>query len=119
MPPLIDPERLAAYRDALANWSVRGYIHFELSEEAKRWARSALNAPFRDIGRMMHEHVLAGGEIDEVREMRPGWMEHWEFHWDLRLQIEGVRVYIETRLNYRVPVVGDESWILVVNIHEQ
>jgi hypothetical protein len=27
-------------------------------------------------------------------------------------------VYIETRLNYRLPVVVDESWILVVNIHE-
>ena len=27
-----------------------------------------------------------------------------EFHHDLRFEIEGVRVYIETRLSYRLPI---------------
>jgi hypothetical protein len=32
--------------------------------------------------------------------------------------IHGKSVYIETRLNYRLPVVADEPSILVVNVHE-
>ncbi len=38
---------------------------------------------------------------------------------DIRLQINQKAAYIETRLNYRLPVVVDESWILVVNVHER
>ena len=66
----------------------------------------------------MHEYVAAGGKIDEVRETRKEWKEH-EFHHDLRFTIHDVPVYIETRLNYRLPVVPDESSIEVVNIHGQ
>jgi hypothetical protein len=29
----------------------------------------------------------------------------------------GKLTIVETRLHYRLPVVADESWILVVNIH--
>jgi hypothetical protein len=115
---LIDPDRLAAYRDALANWKVRGFIQFELNEQAHRWIRKELDGlALREIGRLMYEHVLAGGVIDEVRETRPDWCDDYEFHHDLRLTIQGKAVYVETRLKYRVPVVADESWILVVNIH--
>jgi hypothetical protein len=67
----------------------------------------------------MLEHVAAGGEIDEVLETRPEWSDRYEFHYDLRLRIQGKNVYIETRLNYRLPLVADESWILVVNVHGQ
>jgi hypothetical protein len=66
----------------------------------------------------MHEHVMAGGDIDEVPETRQEWSDQYEFHHDLRLTIRKKRVYIETRLNHRLPVVADESWILAVNIHE-
>ncbi len=65
----------------------------------------------------MYEHVVAGGEIDEAPETRPEWSDLYEFHHDLRLTIADKPVYIETRLNYRLPVAADESWILVVNIH--
>ena len=120
MPRLTDPDRLVAYRDALKNWSVSQYIQFDLTEQAHRFLRSELNdITLRDIGRLMYEHVESGGEIDEAQETRPGWFDQWEFHWDLRLTIDGVPVYIETRLNYRLPVVPDDSWILVVNIHAQ
>jgi hypothetical protein len=67
----------------------------------------------------MFEHVSAGGEIDEVRETRSEWSDEHEFHHDLRLTIHDTPVYIETRLNYRLPVAADESWILVVNVHER
>jgi hypothetical protein len=115
---LIDPDRLAAYRDALSNWGTSCYIQFELTEQAHRWIRRELgNITLKDLGRRMFEHVNAGGEIDEVPETRPEWSDRYEFHHDLRLTIHGKPVYIETRLCYRLPVVADESWILVVNVH--
>jgi hypothetical protein len=120
VPPLTDPDRLAAYRDALGNWNVTDYIQFELTEQAHRWIRRELgDITLRDIGRLMHEYVAAGGEIDEAPETRPEWSDLYEFHHDLRFTIHDQPVYIETRLNYRLPVAPDESWILVVNVHER
>jgi hypothetical protein len=120
VPPLTDPARLVAYRDALGNWNVRDYIQFEWTEEAYRWIRRVLsNITLKEIGRLMYEYVAAGGEIDEVPETRQKWSDQYEFHHDLRLTIHKKSVYIETRLNYRLPVVPDESWILVVNMHER
>ena len=119
MPPLNDPDRLVAYRDALANWSVAGYVQFELTEQSHRWLRREVGEiTFKDLGRLMFEYVSTGGEVDEVVETRPEWSDEYRFHHDLRLTIGGTQVYIETRLHYRLPVVADESWILVVNIHE-
>ena len=120
MPPLIEPIRLAAYRDALGNWNVTDYIQFELTEQAHRWIRRELdNMTVKEIGHLMYEFVAAGGEIDEVPEMRPEWRDRYEFHYDLRVRIHDKSAYIETRLNYREPFVADESWILVVNVHER
>lgn len=119
MPPLTDPTRLVAYKDALRNWRVSGYIEFHLSTEAHRWIRRELDGiDLNGIRRLMFEFVESGGEIDEVKETRPEWAEH-EYHYDLRLTIQNKVVYIESRLYYREPVVPDESWILVVNIHER
>jgi len=120
VPPLTDSDRLAAYRDALANWHVSDYILFDLTQSAHEWIRRELsNITLKEIGCLMYEHVAAGGEIDEVAETRPEWAGTYEFHHDLRLTIRDKPVYIETRLNYRLPVAGDESWILVVNVHAQ
>ena len=119
MPPLTDPDRLAAYRDALGNWTVADYIQFDLTEQAHRWIRCNLGEiTLREIGRLMYEYEAGGGEIDEVPEKRLEWTDQYRFHHDLRFSIHSTPVYIETRLNYRVPVVADESWILVVNVHE-
>lgn len=115
--PLTDPTRLEAYKDALANWNFKDYIQFELTETAYAWVTRELgNISLKELGRLMHEYVAAGGEIDEVRETRPEWSDY-EFHYDLRFTIQDKPVYIETRLNYNMPVVLDESTILVVNIH--
>lgn len=120
VPPLTDPIRLEAYKDALSNWNYELYIKFELTEESYQWVRRELDdMPVKEIGRLMYEHVKDGGQIDEQLETRPGWRDDYEFHHDLRFTIQGKRVYIETRLNYREPLKPDESWILVVNIHEQ
>lgn len=120
MPQLTNPDRLLAYRNALGNWSVTDYIQFELTEQAHQWIRRELdNVTLKDIGRLMFEHVNAGGDIDEVPETRPEWSQKYEFHHDLRFMIRDKPVYIETRLHFRLPVVPDESWILVVNVHER
>jgi hypothetical protein len=114
VPRLTDPDRLAAYQDAIRNWHVTDYVRFKLSRESFRWARRELGVTEREIGRLMHEYVSAGGEIDEVRESRDF---EYEFHYDLRFTINDKPVYIETRLDYRPPFVPDQSWILVVSIH--
>lgn len=117
MAPLSDPERLAAYTDALSNWSFSGFIRFELTESAFNWLKREIgNISLKEIARLMHEYVAAGGEIDEVAETRPEWSDY-EFHYDLRLTIQDVPVYLESRLSYRLPVVPDESTVTVVNIH--
>ncbi|MEQ8786447.1 MAG: hypothetical protein RIC55_09115 [Pirellulaceae bacterium] len=117
MAPLTDPERLAAYKDALANWKFDGFIEFELHETAYAWIKRELgDISLKEIGRLMHEFVAAGNEIDEVPESRPEWSDY-PFHYDLRLAVTDKSVYIESRLNYKLPVVADESTILVVNIH--
>jgi hypothetical protein len=115
--PLTDPTRLAAYEDALSNWRFKGYIRFELTETAYAWVKRQLgNISLIEIGRLMHEHVAAGGDVDEVRETRPEWSDY-EYHYDLRLTVYDEPVYIETRLNYKLPFVRDQSTIVVVNIH--
>lgn len=119
MPPLSDPDRLAAYRDALANWRFTDYIQFDLTEHAFRWFRRELGGlTLKELGRLIHEYIAGGGTINEVAETRPEWVDLYEYHCDVRLTIREKQVHIETRLHYRLPVVPDESWILVVNIHE-
>ena len=116
MAPLTDPIRLAAYRNALANWRFRGYILW--TEPAERWIRRELsNLTTQEFGRLMHEHVLAGGIIDAVVEKRPEWAEH-QFHYDLRLEIEDRDVYIETRLIVSDPDDPDDPIIHVVSVHD-
>ncbi|MBI3411560.1 MAG: hypothetical protein HY040_24795 [Planctomycetes bacterium] len=56
MPPLTDPDRLAAYGDALQNWNVTDYIQFDLTEQAFRWVRREFgNISLKENGRLMHE----------------------------------------------------------------
>ena len=117
MARLTDPERLRAYQNALGNWAFTGYIRFKLTEQSRRWIRQTLGIAVNDIGRLMHEYVAAGGQINEVRETRPEWSSEHEFHYDLRFPIEGVPVYIETRLHDFQPFIPDRPWIQVVNVY--
>lgn len=117
MAPLTNPERLKAYMDALSNWNYDGYVRFELNEQAYKWIKNELGqVTLKELGQLMHEYVDDGGVIDEQPETRPEWDE-FDFHWDLRFEIDGVQTYFETRLSYRLPVAPDESSIVVVNIH--
>jgi hypothetical protein len=93
MPPLTDPELLACYKNALANWRYEGYIIF--AERAQEWIHVNLaNHTTREIGRLMLEYVTGVGEIDQQKETRPEWKEH-DCHFDLRIPCAGRLIYIE------------------------
>jgi hypothetical protein len=118
MPPLTDPERLPAYKNALSNWHFEGYVEFNLNQQAHDWIRRELeNIPVRELAQLLHEYVESGGKIDEVRETRDEWSDKFEYHYDLRLLVRSKPVYVETRLVYRRPYVPDEPKIEVVNVH--
>ncbi len=114
---LVDPVRLNAYRNALANWRFEGCVQWK--EVARDWVRQRLEAVTpAEIARGMHEYVEAGGAIDEVVETRPEWTLA-RFHYGLRLECHGVRLYLETLLFFENPDDADDPWIKVVSIHEQ
>jgi hypothetical protein len=123
---LTDPERLQAFRDALRNCheamakgAPTNYIQFRLNETAYRYVRDMLGVTLDVIKKRVCEYVLdEAGRIDEQIETREGWSEEFQFHHDLRVKIEERLVYVETRLHYRLPIVPDDSWIEVVNIHD-
>ncbi len=73
----------------------------------------------REVARPMHEYVNGSsqGVIDEQRETRPEWADY-DYHYDLRFEIAGRRVYIETRLFFDDPDDPDDPVIDVVNIHD-
>jgi hypothetical protein len=113
MAPLQDPVILARYQGALANWHVTGYVDWK--ETARDWVKCNLRCTkLRDLARLMHEHVEAGGEIAQVHERRPEWTDH-AFHYDLRLPIEGRLRYVETLLLDCDPT---DPIIYVVSIHD-
>ncbi|HMC65352.1 MAG TPA: hypothetical protein VKI65_10480 [Gemmataceae bacterium] len=111
MPPLTDPELLARYKSALRNWNVTGYLTWK--EVAELWLRDNLGLTPRMMARSMHDHVEAGGEIQQVRERRPDW-DDYEFHYDLRLPVSGRLIYIETVLKDEDPT---DPIVHVVSIH--
>jgi hypothetical protein len=116
MPPLTDPEQAACFKNALANWRYEGYIL--LTDVAYEWMKLNLKGfSVRTLGRNMHEYVSAGGIIDRQKETRPEWDLH-DYHYDLRIPIEGRMVYIETRLVYDEPSDPDDPIIQVVNLHD-
>ena len=64
---------------------------------------------------MMHEHVDAGGEIDQVAERREPWRDRHEFHYDFRFSIAGRKLCIETVLG----VTSTGPTVTVVNMHDE
>ncbi len=73
----------------------------------------------REIARLLSEHVGNDpSRVDEQPERRDGWRDRYEFHHDIRMPIEGRRIYFETRLEYSDPDDPDDPQINVVNIHD-
>jgi hypothetical protein len=62
----------------------------------------------------MHDHLQAGGVIDQVPESRPEW-DTYPFHYDFRLKLGSRHVYIETILQDDDP---KDPTVHVVSIHD-
>jgi hypothetical protein len=113
MPPLTDPELVAKLRRILAQWNFTGYVTWK--PLAREWVEKNLEGvTTRAIGEELFRHLNAGGEVDEVKEMRPEWSE-FRFHYDFRVSIEGRLLYIETILVEDDP---HDPTIHVVSIHD-
>ena len=96
MPRLEDPDLLDCFRAILSNWHVTDYV--TAKNEALEWAGKNLpRFTLKSLAKLMNDHVLAGGAIDQVRETRPEW-DDWPFHYDFRLSWADRRLYIETVL---------------------
>jgi hypothetical protein len=112
MPPLTDPDTLAAFKHVLANWNVTDYVTWK--DVAAEWVgRNLPGLTLRDVARLLHDHVLAGGVIDQVRERRPEWSDR-DFHYDFRVPAGGRLVYVETLLVDDDPT---DPTVHIVSIH--
>ncbi|HUY32038.1 MAG TPA: hypothetical protein VMV69_04595 [Pirellulales bacterium] len=67
----------------------------------------------RNRSTSIEDHVAGGATLDQVREGRENWLD-FEFHFDLRLEIEGKRIYFETVLVRADP---RDPLIEIVNVH--
>ena len=98
MARLSDPEVLALYGEALANWRWKGFVAWK--RVPAEWLRKTLGEFDQEfVTRAMYEHLVRGGEIDQVKETREGYSDKYEYHYDFRLHIGGRLVYIETTLD--------------------
>jgi hypothetical protein len=118
MPPLTDPERSKCYLNALRNWNITGYVNF--AERAWEWLRGEFPSyTQREVARLLYAHVGTDpSKVDEQPEQREGWRDRYEFHHDIRMPIQGRRIYFETRLEYNDPDDPDDPQINVVNVHD-
>lgn len=116
MATLTDAEILKCFKNALANWRYDGFTI--LADIAADWLDNEIpNLKPRDLARLMHDYVAAGGIIDQQKETRPEWTTH-DFHYDFRIPYAGRNLYIETRLICEKPDDPDDPIIHVVNIHD-
>ena len=98
MARLTDPDTLAKYIQALSEWDIEGAI--ELAGRAPEGLRTTLQGvTVKYFKECLNDFVVnQNGEIDQVKENREPWRDQWEWHYDLRPTINGIKVYVETRL---------------------
>ena len=99
-------ERLRCYRNAFRNFNFDGYV--VPKRRVEEWLRKELpEFPWRKVRRELYQFVENGGEIDEQVERRPEYT-HYEFHYDLRVDLGGRQVYFETVLECKDPSDPDD-----------
>lgn len=113
MPPLTDPHLLAVIRRALSeNMRFSGYVTWK--PRPQEWVRNNLtNRTTKSVAILMHEHVEAGGRINQVKEIREMWLDYG-YHFDFVLQVDDQEVYVEAVIVNDDP---EDCEIQVVNIH--
>jgi hypothetical protein len=117
MATLTDPVVLTCYKNALINWRFEGYVVF--MRQAAEGLRTHLSGHTqKGFKQLLHDFVIThGGRIDQVVETREHWIDLWSHHYDLRPQIGGTKIYVETRLKYIRPSDPDDPVIYIANIH--
>ena len=117
MPPLTDPELLRRYRVAFSNWQTTGNV--EVIGLADAWLRAQMPNLTRDgFLQFLSEQVTVHGMVpDQQPEMREGWRDKWECHYDLRPVLNGARIYVETRLHPESFADRDDPVVYIVNVH--
>lgn len=98
MTPLRDGNLIQRFLDALKEWNCDGFIQWK--RVPAEWLRKNLEGyTTKAIGRMIYEHVVNGGPIDQVAETREEYQDRWPYHYDFRLPIDERLIYIETRFD--------------------
>ena len=114
MARLTDLELWTLFHEALKEWRADGYIVWK--RLPAEWLRIELEGHTqKSISKLMHEHIEAGGEIDQVKERRERYRDRYEFHFDFRLTIDERRVYIETTLDK----TSTGPTITIVSLHDE
>ncbi len=116
MAQLTDPDLLERYLQALADWQYEDAIRLE--GRAAEGLRTTLEGvTVKALKEALCRFVCdEGGEIDQVKEERHPWRESWEWHFDRRPAINGVKLYVETRLHPESFASREEPSIHVVQI---
>src|SRR4051812_31328452 len=116
MARLTDPDMLRRYLQVLKEWQVQGAI--ELEGRSVIGLRTTLEGvTVKYFKNALYQFVCSeNGEIDRVKEKREQWRDHWEWHFDLRPTINGVKLYIETRLDPESETSRKEPCIRIVQI---
>lgn len=114
MAPLRDSVIAKAFCEALENWNRVGYVR--LLRVPNEWLRDHLpGETAQSLVRMMYEHLLVGGEIDQVIETRDPWWNTHDFHYDFRFAIARRKIYVETVID--LGRMGPT--VTIVNIHNE
>ena len=114
MARLEDPRKLQLFQEALEEGArgVVGYVQWK--KRCAEWVRETFDGiTSQGVVALMRDHARAGKKIDEVRERRPEYAAHREYHYDFRLFIAGKHTYIETILDETTT----GPMITVVSIH--
>jgi len=95
MVPLKDRVLYGKILEALKEWNCDGFIQWR--RRPAEWLRKNLEGwSQKAIGEAMYEHVVQGGEIDQVKENYEGYRESHPYHYDFRIIVGDRHLYIET-----------------------
>jgi hypothetical protein len=116
MARLTDSEVLERFRQALADWKFEGAV--QLQGRAKEGLRLTLEGVTeKHFKEALFRYVCEGnGEVDQVREQREPWRDFWEWHYDLRPTINGVKLYVETRLDPESFCSDKDPSVIIVQV---
>lgn len=114
MAPLKDDLIRDAFLEALSNWNRSGYVDWR--RVPSEWMRKNIDGhTLQSVAGLMFLHVLAGGEIDQVRETREPWRNVHDLQYDFRFRIGGRKIYIETVID--ISKMGPT--VTIVSMHDE